>query len=283
MLGAGQGRGCCVGYRASLSALLTAAVTACGAASGDDAAGANNPPMLGETPGNGQGSPTDVEGAPFDAPCPDPLGTPEELALTPRADINLELLALVLEPGRAVASQATYERVVADIEEARRLESLLDDIDYYAPHDGRTLVVELTEEAMVAFTAGRDRAWQCLNEAYGGRMAPVIDFFGGFQFDLMLNGIYNLPLVAELYRRAPGVLFVEPRQSDGDASTLCAGHTGSHYEYVIDRAYSDCSSACTRHDAHHFASDAAGEVTKLGEWNSLSGEPTPDWFTRLCE
>jgi hypothetical protein len=119
-------------FRASLSALLAAAAAACGAVSSDDV---DNPSMDGETPSDGQGSPADAEGAPFDAPCPDPLGTPEELALTPRADINLELLALVLEPGRAVVSQATYERVVADIEEARRLESLLDDIDYYAPHD----------------------------------------------------------------------------------------------------------------------------------------------------
>jgi hypothetical protein len=42
--------------------------------------------------------------------CPTPLGTAEELALTPRVDTNLELLALTLDTGHITATQATYER-----------------------------------------------------------------------------------------------------------------------------------------------------------------------------
>jgi hypothetical protein len=283
MHGAGQGRGYRISVWGSFSVLLLVAGAACGGSSRDETAGADNPSTVGETGSDVQGSAVDGERAPFDAPCPEPLGTPEELALSPRADINLELLALELEPERAVVSQATYERVVADIEAARKLVSLLDDIDYHAPHDGRTLAVELTEDAMMAFAAGNDRAWRCLNEAYGGEMVPVVDFFGGFQFDLMLRGIYNLPLIAELYRRPPGVLFADPRRSEGDGSTLCVGRTGSHYEYVIDRASFDCTNTCTRHEAHHFASDVASEVTELDAWRSQSGDPKPDWFTNLCE
>jgi hypothetical protein len=79
------------------------------------------------------------------------------------------------------------------------------------------------------------------------------------------------------------VLFAEPRLTDGDGSTLYVGRTGAQHEYVIDRASFDCSRVCTRHEAHHFASDVAGEVTELEVWRSQSGEPKPDWFTALCE
>ena len=66
-----------------------------------------------------------------------PLGSVEQLAQTPRADFNLELLALSLEPGNITASQALYDRVVADVTAMRRLAPELADVDFL-PHTAVT-------------------------------------------------------------------------------------------------------------------------------------------------
>ena len=85
---------------------------ACGAQSNDGPSSADGP--------EASGAPTAASGgaeaaADRFAVCPMPLGSAEELALTPRADTNLELLALSLDVGHLTATQVTYERVVADI------------------------------------------------------------------------------------------------------------------------------------------------------------------------
>jgi hypothetical protein len=64
-----------------------------------------------------------------------------------------------------------------------------------------------------------------------------------------------------------------------------AWRDGERYEYVVDRRGGDCPAGCTTHDAHHVATDAAGEVTRLEAWQQgeLSNEPAPDWFRRICD
>ena len=91
-----------------------------------------------------------------------------------------------------------------------------------------------------------------------------------------------MPSVAALYERLPEVLRSEVEMRQDDGPNICVSRNGARFEYVIDRASGSCDISCQQHDAQYFASDAAGEVTRLAEWNSRSGEATPTWFTEHC-
>jgi hypothetical protein len=219
---------------------------------------------------------------PITGPCPEPIGSLEELALTPRADPNLEQLALSLEPGTVTASQATYDRVVADVAAIRALEPDRADIGYRAAHDGKTLYLGLTDVAAQSLLAGEYSAWDCLNERYGASVGePNESLFGGWSLLLTLRGIYDLSRIAERYAALPGVTGAGPNSAVGDGPTLCAARDGGRYEYVVDRAGGDCPAGCTEHDARAFASEAAGQITAVGAWTSASGEAAPAWFA-IC-
>src|SRR5689334_22767574 len=48
--------------------------------------------------------------------CPPDRAVAEDLEATPRADVNLELLAIAAQPfGRITADQAVYDRIVHDV------------------------------------------------------------------------------------------------------------------------------------------------------------------------
>jgi hypothetical protein len=219
---------------------------------------------------------------PITGPCPTPLGSPEELALTPRQDTSLELLALSLEPDNVTASQATYERLSADVAAIRALAPELADIDYRGGNDGRSLGLAFSDIGAQSLALDEYSAWDCLNEAYGLRSLQTTDNFGDTWVWLELDGTYNLPLVAELYAQLPAVVEASENGFAGDGSTLCVARDGERYDYVVDRAGGDCPSGCTEHEAHHFESAAAGQLTELDTWSSVSGQPAPAWFAELC-
>jgi sugar lactone lactonase YvrE len=216
---------------------------------------------------------------PITGPCPEPIGSVEELALSPRPDTNLEQLALSLEPGNVIASQAAYDRVVADVAAIRALVPDRADIGYLAPDDGKTVYLGLSDVAAQSILAGEYSAWDCLNERYGASLGePNEAFFGSSSMLITLRGIYDISLVAERYAALPGVTGAGANSAAGDGPTVCVARDGERYQYVIDRAGGDCPSGCTEHDARAFASDAAGQVTSLGAWVSESGQPAPAWF-----
>jgi hypothetical protein len=214
--------------------------------------------------------------------CPGPLGDPADLAATPRADENLEFLALSLEPDAVVVSQANYERVVADVAAIRALVPELAPIEYRPPHDGRSATISFEDSALDARGMGAFAGLDCLNEALGATLSPVFDNFDIFYRQVSLRGIYNMPRVVQLYEQLPGVALLDVAGGPGDGPTWCIGRNGSDYEYVIDQAMGGCSSACQEHEAHHFSSNAAGEATPLEIWRSADGQPPPAWYTRLC-
>jgi hypothetical protein len=214
-------------------------------------------------------------------PCVQPLGSPEDLALSPRADENLELLALELEPDSDVVSQATYERVVADVALIRGLQPLLAPIRFRPPHDGRRLRISFDSAGTDALANG-DTGWSCLNQAYGAKVFDVTDLFPVYAPEVELRGVYNLPRVAALYAEVPGIDSAEFSEYIQNGPTWCIGRSGERYEYVIDRASGACSTGCRDHEAHHFESLAAGEVTELEVWRSLDGQPPPRWYSALC-
>lgn len=216
--------------------------------------------------------------APITGPCPAPLGSPDELLSTPRADPNLELLALDLEPGRFTASQATYDRLVADLAAMRARAPSLARVHFIPPHDGRTLDIDLTEQALEALSAGAYTAWACLNDAYRAERS----YLAPLTFQLRLAGIYDLPRVAELYRQLPGVAAVRPSHPPGGPPPLCAAREGDRYEYVMDRASAGCQTTCDEHQARHYISEAPGQVTPQEVWDSETGAPMPPWYAALC-
>lgn len=269
-------RGSC---RGSLLPFACGVLLACGGQSENV-----GPAEIGESDGPGAPAATSevpVAGAGADAfrQCPTPLGTAEELARTPREDAGLELLALLLDAGQVTATQATYERVVADVGAIRASASSLAALEFWGPHDGRTLRISFGERATEGLSAGTYTAWDCLLEAYRAEVGPVIDLFGGYAPTLSLGGIFDLPRVAEVFGQLPDAsaeISLAPEQR-----TLCAARNGERYEYVVDRTNGSCRTSC-QGNARHFASDQAGEIALLDLWSADSGEPPPGWFSALC-
>lgn len=216
------------------------------------------------------------------AVCPTPLGTVEELALTPRAEPSLELLALTLDAGQLTATQGTYERVVADIGRMRALAPSLATVDFWPPHDGHTLTITFGSDATEALSAGTYTAWDCLLEAYRAVIGPVIDIFPTYAPTLYLDGIFDMPRIAELFEQLPDVS-VQINVTDS-RRTLCARRAGEHYEYVVDRTNGGCDSPppC-RGTARHFASDSPGQLMVLESWTASADAPAPDWFRDVCK
>lgn len=211
--------------------------------------------------------------------CPTPLGTATEIAATPRADQNLELLALQLDGDRMSASDETYARVVADVGAIRAAHPELADIGFFGYTDGKSLVVRPDAMTMQRIHAREYSAWKCLNDFYE---LQSLEFVGDAYLLLTFKGNYNLEQLRQLYMRLPGIRSAETNLAGGDASKICLLRDGASIEYVVDRASGDCLAGCTIHDAHYFVSTRAGEVEAKGSWNSAAMVTNaPDWW-RVC-
>jgi hypothetical protein len=266
------------------SALVVAAVAlGCAAKSSDAPAEAADSDDGSEVSGSGGSGGDDAANlaSRFEV-CPGPLGAPEDLEATPRADENLELLALVLEPDQVVASQANYERVVADVAAIRELAPELASIEYRPMHDAQSVRVTFNDAGMDALSMNAFGAWGCLNDALGATVGSVVDVFPVYAPLLQLRGVHNMLRVEQLYEQLPGIADAEIYGADADGPTWCIGREGARYEYVIDSASGGCSSGCREHEARHFSSEAAGAAISLEIWRSGDGAAAPDWFSRLC-
>jgi hypothetical protein len=219
---------------------------------------------------------------PVTGPCPTPLGTAEAIAATPRVDANLELLAQQLDRNEVVATQATYDRVVADIQAIRAANPALADIGFFARHDGKTLMLTTNDTTGMSIEAHEYLAWDCLNTFYGLDSIQFEHSFIGPWATVKLKGSYNLPKLAELYSMLPGITRAAANSGGGDSSTLCAYRSGDTIEYVVDRRDGDCPAGCITSDARGFTSKAPGMIAPLGSWNSESNTPKPDWLVRAC-
>jgi hypothetical protein len=219
---------------------------------------------------------------PITGPCAEPLGTPEERALTPRADQNLERLALRLDGDTLTARQTTYERVVEDVAAIRGAHPELAGIGYVGPTDSRRLLLSLNDVGALSLQAGEYSAWDCLNAAYGVQSVTTGPTDASTLVEIELGGIYDLARIELQYASLPEVIGARAAPSNPSAtSEICATRSGDRYDYVIDRTSGECPGLCY-HEAHHFVSDAAGQVTEDGVWRSHQGEPHPDWFRYSC-
>ncbi len=203
------------------------------------------------------------------------LGTPAEIAATPRADVNLERLALIRSPG-VTASQSIYDRVVEDVGRIRGLYPQVAHIDFFPEDDGKGLLLLVDENTFAAMKAGTYDAWDCLHQYYG---LETIDFLVGF-VQLSLKGIYDTRLIAAEYAELPGVTDALPATYAGDGPTICLGAKEGEdvWHYVFDDASGDCPAGCTMHDYTYFTTTTTGSVTLVATWRSTDSAPVPTWL-----
>jgi hypothetical protein len=201
---------------------------------------------------------------PITGPCPAPVGDAAEIALTPRADENLEQLALSLTPERLTADTAIYDRIVLDIAAIRALAPDRADIGYFAPDDGKTIWLGLDDITSQSVRAGEYSAWDCLNDFFGLQNVVVnhSDLSNTTSVLIELDGIYNVPLLVQQYAQLPGVVGANAHSVVGDGSSIYVQRDGDQYRYDVDRAGGDCPAGCTEHDIRTFISGAPGVVTE---------------------
>jgi hypothetical protein len=224
-----------------------------------------------------------VPHGPITGPCPAPLGNPDELALTPRADEKSERIALTLDGDRLVARQETYDRVTADMTAIRALRPDIDGIPYIGKGDNKRLRLYLDDVGMLSLQAGDYSAWDCLNDAYGvsSQVSSTDDLESIVVLEL--RGVYDTRRIVELYKTLPQVRYasIETDPRGNARSELCPSREGEHFEYIFDLTSGECPGRCY-HEAHQFVSTAAGQVTEAAVWRSHQGEPEPAWFHYVC-
>ena len=213
------------------------------------------------------------------------LVTATELASTPRADTNLELLALRLSPGRVVADQAVYDRLVRDVGAIRAQRADLATIRYVSASDGMTIPMTVDLDTAARMMNGTYAPWDCMNARLGAAMPFEFTRIGDadhvFVF-VKLKGIYATDVLAPEYARLPGVIGADKTNLGGDGPTICVTSGADLWHYVLDAASGDCLAGCIDHDYSHFTTDVAGAVTQLESWSSTSGGAAPAWVTQFA-
>lgn len=215
--------------------------------------------------------------------CPPVAASPEEIAATPRADTNLELLALKLSDS-VTARQEIYDRVVGDVAAIRKLRPEVADIPYRSLHDGRMLSFSVDAPTVESMRDGKYPAWDCLNTAYqvikleafiASAIPPSVPYhFVG----LTLKGIYNLEEISKEYAGTLTKGTVNPNYPGGDGSTICITRSGVVWHYVLSRGLGDCPAGCTQHVAYYFTTTPGSGPTFHESWDSDVGIPQPSWW-----
>jgi hypothetical protein len=215
--------------------------------------------------GSSAGGSSPLAGASGAAPegCGVGLDDQVDVSVTPRADMNLELMALKYSPS-FVADEAIYYRLVRDVKAIREAEPSLRDVRYFAPDDGRSLMLRVEPSTLARMRTGEYHDWDCLNRALVVTSTELSE--GTFlpYAELTLKGIYNLEQLATKYAALEGVKSVGPSYGGGDGPTICVTREGPTWHYVFDQAYGDCTAGCIEHLFEHFSTDADGTVNALG-------------------
>ncbi len=126
--------------------------------------------------------------------APSTLASAAELQSTPRADTDLEGLAIETT-GTFIADDETYRRIEADFTRMRDTSTGVRLFGYIPPQEATSLVVEVSD-------AGAYDAMACLNTTYRARRVDsmLISFYGA----------YDTPRLAPLYAAVPGVTRATP-------------------------------------------------------------------------
>lgn len=129
-------------------------------------------------------------------------GHPADIAATPRSDHDAEVLALLVDPAQAVATQARYDTVAADLAAIRALDPTLTTVHVgcVAPN-GIAFWFYDDEDVNRAIHADAYGAWDCINARYHLLEIVRID---AVAVALELDGVYG-SAVWEAYAGLPGL------------------------------------------------------------------------------
>ncbi len=210
--------------------------------------------------------------------CPPDLPSQAELAATPRKDENLELLALKLSPGKIIANQATYERVIRDVGAIRNQQPQLKGIGFFPAEDGRTIALTVSAGTLAQMQRGEYHPWDCLNATYHAKEPFTHSSQGSTaSVTLELRGIYATTLLAADYERLPDVVSATRGVGGGDGPTICVTPTSNTWHYVFDAASGDCPGGCIDHAYSYFTTELSGDVKAIDTWATQANAPAPTW------
>lgn len=218
----------------------------------------------------------DVPGVPNTVPpgCPAALVSPSELATTPRADRELELLAIAKGPPSLVADQVIYDRLVRDVRLIKAERPSLANITFWPPHqDGKRLFVKFPLSVVDQIEKGEYHAWDCLNASYGLERIETFKAISREFVAITLKGLYNMDILASEYAKLPEVISVGTTTLGGDGPTICVSLGTDTWQYAFDEASGDCPLGCIDHHYWLFSTSAAGTAMFEGDWTPTMGEP----------
>ena len=199
--------------------------------------------------------------------CP-VIGTPGQIASTPRSYPGLELVALKLDGEPLVASQATYDRVVADVTAVGATSNLAPLTPPPGSMGGKTVILTVDSDTYASMQEGAYTAWDCLNNYYGMTAILYQTFTNANTAVVVLKGTYNTDLIAPLYQTLPGVTAVpvsgRTTRNYDSVSYMCAAQTNGVIQYGFMFGEGDCASGCIGIEYDCYESTAAGVVKRVG-------------------
>jgi hypothetical protein len=215
--------------------------------------------------------------------CPGVIGTVAEIASTPRPYQGLELVAMNLDGYPIVASQSTYDRVLADVtaiaSSVATVSRALNATPRYTSGypgltppsgsmTGRGLILTVDAPTYASIGAGTYTAWDCLNSYYGVTVTSLQALTNANIVTVRSNGVLNTNAIAGLYQALPGIEtaasnVVLSDYPSGSIQHICAGRSGGIYQYAFEFGSGDCESGCIDIDFICYESTAAGVVSPI--------------------
>ena len=207
-------------------------------------------------------------------PCASYIGqaTPAEILATPRANPNLEALAISMT-NTLTAPQSVYDRLVTDIAaiqaEMTTIAPSVATINYRPEDDGTSLNIGFDAATEAAVIAGTYTDWDCPNQWYEAQSMSHLR--------IIFEGVYNMPLLASEYATLPGMQYAERNGMFGGGPTICGTIDGDTWHILMVNGYGDCPSGCINRDYYYFTTTSGTAPSYIGSWFNSSGTPAPAW------
>jgi len=195
-----------------------------------------------------------------------------DLHATPRADPALEQLAISMCPTCVTADPETYARLERDVAAIKAANPDVSTLVHRPRHDGKTLLVKLSDPAETAVLAGDYAEWDCLNEELGFEREHLWENTNWAE--LASPGTYNSEMLVEPYLDLDGIEYVEPNYSSGDGGNICATAGEETWTYVFRNGWGDCPAGCIDSEYWHFS--VLGETVTLLDY-APSDAAVPGW------
>jgi len=164
------------------------------------------------------------------------------------------------------------------------MEPQLSEINYEAPHDGKSLLLSLNDGVRRLVIDDKYDAWNCLNQHFG-LISISVHEDSAATAQIKLKGIYNLDKLASLYGKLPGIESAEPIGATYIAIRrpefrVVLVNNDWHYVFAT---ISDSNQAVERNGSarrtlHHFVSHGTEHPQDAGTWEeSADVAEAPSW------